>query len=64
MDAEKIIRDFYAVFHGSREKFVVHKPPFKQETTGKNKASKVYYALLNPRDKNDKTKKPVSKSWF
>lgn len=60
MDSERLLRDFYAVFHGSRDKFVVHQPPFKQESTGKNKASRVFYALLNPRDKNDKTKKPVS----
>ena len=60
MDSEKLLRDFYAVFHGSREKFVVHQPPFKQESTGKNKASRVFYALQNPRDKQDKTKRPVS----
>ena len=60
MDSEKLLRDFYAVFHGCRDKFVVHQPPFKQESTGKNKASRVFYALLNPRDKQDKTKKPVS----
>lgn len=60
MDSEKLLRDFYAVFHGSRDKFVVHQPPFKQESSGKNKASRVFYALLNPRDKSDKTKKPVS----
>lgn len=60
MDSEKLLRDFYAVFHGSRDKFVIHQPPFKQESSGKNKASRVFYALLNPRDKQDKTKKPVS----
>ena len=60
MDSEKLLRDFYAVFHGSRDKFVVHQPPFKQESTGKNKAFRVYYAMLNPKDKQDKTKKPVS----
>lgn len=60
MDSEKLLRDFYAVFHGSRDKFVIHQPPFKQESSGKNKASRVFYALLNPRDKTDKTKKPLS----
>lgn len=60
MDSEKLLRDFYAVFHGSRDKFVIHQPPFKQESSGKNKASRVFYALLNPRDKQDKTKKPLS----
>lgn len=60
MDSEKLLRDFYAVFHGSRDKFVIHQPPFKQESSGKNKASRVFYALLNPKDKQDKTKKPVS----
>jgi hypothetical protein len=60
MEAEVLLRDFYAVFHGSREKFVVHKPPFKKESSGKNKASRVFYALLNPKSKTDKTKKPVS----
>lgn len=59
MDAEKLLRDYYAVFHGSRDKYVIHQPPFKKESTGKNKASRVFYALLNPRSK-DKIKKPVS----
>ena len=60
MDSEKLLRDFYAVFHGSRDKFVIHQPPFKQESSGKNKASRVFYALLDPKNKADKTKKPLS----
>ena len=60
MDAEKLLRDFYAIFHGSRDKFVIHQPPFKQEGSGKNKASRVFYALLNPKNKGDKTKRPVT----
>ena len=60
MDSEKLLRDFYAVFHGSRDKFVIHQPPFKQESSGKNKASRVFYALLDPKNKTDKTKKPLS----
>lgn len=60
MDAEKLLMDFYSIFHGSREKFVVHQPPFKREASGKNKASRVFYAMLNPRDKSNKEKRPVT----
>ena len=60
MDSEKLLRDFYAIFHGSRDKYVIHQPPFTQESSGKNKAKRVFYALLNPKDKENKIKKPVS----
>lgn len=60
MDAEKLLRDFYDIFHGSREKFVIHQPPFKKEASGKHKASRVFYALLNPKDKEHKDKRPVT----
>ena len=60
MDSEKLLRDFYAIFHGSREKYVKHVPPFTQESSGKNKAKRVFYALLDPKDKENKIKKPVS----
>ena len=54
-EAEKLLRDFWAVFHGNRTKYVVHQVPFKKESSGKNKASRVFYALLNPKSKTDKT---------
>lgn len=60
MDAEQLLKDFYDIFHGSRNKFVIHQPPFKKETSGKNKASRVFYALKNPRSKTDKEKRPVT----
>lgn len=59
-NAEELLKDFYAVFHGSRDKFVIHQAPFKTEPNGKTKASRVFYALKDPRDKENKEKLPVS----
>ena len=60
MDAEKLLKDFYSIFHGNRSKYVVHAKPFKKEASGKYKASRVYYALKNPKDKEHKDKKEVT----
>lgn len=60
MDNDKLLRDFWSIFHGSREKYVVHEAPFKREDSGKLKASRVFYAMQNPFDRNDKTKKAVT----
>lgn len=59
MENEKLLRDFWSIFHGSRDKYVVHEAPFKKESTGKLKGSRVYYAMQNPKDKSDKTKKAL-----
>lgn len=56
-DKEKLLKDFYAVFHGARDKYVVHQPPYEKTESGKTKFSKVYYALT---DKDTKQKKPVT----
>lgn len=59
MDAVMLLNDFYDIFHGTRNKFVVHEAPFNREASGKLKASRVFYALKNPSDKSSKEKRPV-----
>lgn len=59
-NAEKLLADFYAIFHGNRDKFVIHQAPYEVTDNGKTKFSKVYYALKDPKNKDNKEKLPVS----
>lgn len=59
-DTDKILSDFYAIFHGNRDKFVIHQTPYEVTENGKTKFSRVYYALKNPKDKENKEKLPLS----
>lgn len=61
--SDKLLADFYAVFRGNRNKYVVHQLPYETTEAGKTKFSKVYYALKNPNYKKEGTEKvlaPVS----
>ena len=55
---ESSIEKFWTVFCCSREKYVVHIPPFKQDGH-KMKASRVCYALENPKSE-EKVKKKLT----
>lgn len=60
-NSDKILSDFFNVFRGSRNKYVIHQPPYEKTENGKTKFSRVFYALENPRYKKD-GEEPVKKA--
>lgn len=60
---DKLLADFFKVFRGCRDKYVIHQLPYETTDAGKTKFSKVYYALKNPnykKDGEDKAYAPVT----
>ncbi len=61
-NSEELLEEFWRIFYADRSKYVIHKPPFTTDDSGKLRANKVYYALADPG--YSKEKKPLTKEDF